>query len=213
MKNFWYELDFWTNGAWDMADWRLKQLEDNFCPGRGCLWLPMELTPLENVRVVIMGQDPYPNPCLAMGLAFSVPNLVRQAIPPTLRTIFNEYVNDLHLPLPTTTDLTPWAQQGVLLWNAIPTCKPWESMSHDWEEWARLTIEVVHAASKRDAVFVLMGACARRFSVYIDNRTSVIETSHPSPRASNGLHSFRGSRIFTKINDLLGYNPIDWKLP
>lgn len=210
----WYELRFWTDGAWDMADWRLKQEDDNFCPGRGCLWLSMELTPLEDVRVIIMGQDPYPNPALAMGLFASVPNLVRQAIPPTLRTIFDEYVNDLHLPRPTTTDLSPWAKQGVFLWNAYPTCKPWESMSHEWKEWERLTREIVDTLDERECVFVFMGAKARQYASCISSRDRAIETSHPSPRGcASGSNAFRGSRVFTRINDLLGTNPIDWRLP
>lgn len=212
MKNYWYELDFWESEDWFRVEKDLSEI--SYCPGPGCLWLPMELTPLKEVRCVIMGQDPYPNPALAMGLCYSIPNLVRQAISPTLRNIFSELVNDLHVPYPTTTDLTPWAEQGVLLWNAIPTCKPWESMSHDWEEWRRLTREVILSANERNAVICCMGAVARGFVVGIDERSEVIETSHPSPRGcSFGSPSFRGSRVFSKINDYLGSNPIDWRLP
>jgi uracil-DNA glycosylase len=173
----------------------------------------MDLTPLQEVRCAIIAQDPYPNPALAMGLAYSVPNLVKEAIPPTLRSIFMEYVNDLHLPYPNTTDLTPWAKQGILLWNAVPTCHVWESMSHDWREWERLTSEVISAVDEQSSVIVLMGSVARRFASKVSRRSELIETSHPSPRANSSNKCFSGSRMFSKINDLLGNSPIDWRLP
>src|SRR5258708_10657434 len=180
------------------------------CPCIDDLFLPMELTPYEEVRCAIIGQDPYPNPSLAMGLAFSVSDCVSRDIPPTLNTIFNELVNDLHFPYPTTTDLTPWSKQGVFLWNAIPSCEQWKSMSHDWEEWHALTKEIVEKLDTRGVVFVFLGSVARRFAIYTSSRSDTIELSHPSPRG--GLHSrvpFKGSRLFTSINDKLGFNPID----
>ena len=207
----WYELDFWNSNEWEVICERLE--DEEYCPGPESLFYSMDVTPLEEVRCVIMGQDPYPNPSLAMGLAFSVPNIVRQAIPPSLRIIFHELVNDVHCPFPTTTDLTPWARQGVFLWNAVPTCRYWESMSHDWEEWSRLTMEIVRRLNERGCVFVFVGSVARRFAHQVDNRSEFLATAHPSPRGSFNDKPFRGNRLFSWINDTLGQNPIDWRLP
>ncbi len=197
----------------------LKLDEDNICPCIDDMFLSMELTPYEEVRCAIIGQDPYPNPSLAMGISFSIPNDVSKAISPTLRCIFNEYVNDLHLSFPTSTDLTPWARQGVFLWNAIPSCEQWKSMSHDWEEWHALTKEIVERLDDKGIVFVFIGSVARRFVPYVSSNSSTIELSHPSPRTNSysppsgsPVRRFKGSRMFSSINDALGYNPIDWKL-
>lgn len=206
----WYELKFFKD-KWLSLQPILYDMD--ICPCIDDVFLSMELTPYENVRVAIVAQDPYPNPSLAMGLALSVPNLVREALPPTLRTIFTEYVNDLHYLFPKTTDLTPWAKQGVFLWNALPTCNQWQSMSHDWEEYHALTKEIVQELDQKGVVFVFLGSVARRFSDFTTPLSESICLSHPSPRASfSSNNPFMGSRIFSTINDLLGYDPIDWKL-
>jgi uracil-DNA glycosylase len=210
----WHELSFWNSEEWKRVHERLTEEEDNICPCFDDLFLSMELTPLQEVRCAIICQDPYPNPALAMGLAMSVPDIVKLAIPPTLRTVFNEYVSDLHFTYPTTTNLTPWAKQGVFLWNAIPSCRQWQSMSHDWEEWHALTKEIVEELDKRGVVFAFLGSVARRFTDYTTPSSESICLSHPSPRGS--LHSYNpfvGARLFSTINDLLGCSKIDWKLP
>src|SRR5262249_45073109 len=123
------------------------------------------------------------------------------------------YVRDLHFTYPVTTDLTPWARQGVFLWNAIPSCEQWRSMSHDWPEWEELTKEIIERLDERGIVFVFLGSVARRFEPYTSSRSESICFSHPSPRGSiNSNSPFIGSRMFSTINDLLGSNPIDWRL-
>lgn len=209
----WTELKFWKSQEWKRAYDKLLLDEDNICPCIDDLFLAMELTPFEEVRCAILGQDPYPNPSLAMGLAFSIPNLVQEAISPTLRTMFIEYVNDLHLVRPKTTDLTSWTKQGVFLWNAIPSCRQWESMSHDWPEWHALTKEIVEELDRKSVVFAFLGSVARRFHDYTTSSSESICLSHPSPRGSLNSHTpFIGSRFFSTMNDLLGYNKIDWRL-
>lgn len=217
-----WKLDFWQSGEWQVCKERLQDMEkrhERYCPGSiANVCRPLSTLPLAEVRVCIVGQDPYPDPRFATGTAFSIPGSYQpREFPQTLREIFKEYASDLHFPEPTSGDLSRWTTQGVLLWNAIPTTKAGQSLSHDWDEYSFLTREIVSKLSERGIVFCLLGSVARRYieSISLENN-AVIVTSHPSPRGSlNSKSPFKGSRIFTTINDKLvenGLPSIDWKL-
>jgi uracil-DNA glycosylase len=183
------------------------------------LFAALDATPFNKVKVAMIGQDPYPNKIHATGIAFSIPSSVIDTDwPPTLINIFKEYCSDLHLPTPTSGDLTPWTEQGVLLWNSTPTCETGRPGSHrSWPEWPFLTEEMVKELSKKGIVFVLLGAAAKSFAQYIDQtKNDIIYTSHPSPLGSKrSSNPFLGSRVFSTINDKLLSRelvPIEWRL-
>lgn len=207
----WDDLKFWDSKAWE--DIQPKLVDCN--PSKENLFRALDLTPFDKVKCLIVGQDPYPDPQYATGVAFSIPKDVR-GYPPTLTSIIREYCTDLHYNRPAHGCLEHWCKEGVLLWNAYPSCKKWKSLSHYWEEWASLTREIIQELSlRKDVVFVFTGAKAREFVEYAEG--FVIQTSHPSPRGSiNSKSPFFGSRIFTKVNDILvqelGVDPIDWYL-
>ncbi|MBR7015823.1 MAG: uracil-DNA glycosylase [Lachnospiraceae bacterium] len=169
-------------------------------------------TPLEHVKVVILGQDPYHEPGQANGLCFSVHKGIR--IPPSLVNIYKEMSSDLGCPIPENGDLTGWARQGVLLLNTVLTVRAHAANSHrgiGWEEFTDAAIKVL-ADQDRPLVFILWGTPARRKKALIYNpKHLIIESPHPSPlSASSG---FFGSRPFSKTNDYLvrcGLTPIDW---
>jgi uracil-DNA glycosylase len=178
----------------------------------------LSATPLGKTKVVILGQDPYPDAGFATGLAFSIPPEVEPTdFPPTLRTIFAEYSRDLGYPSPSHGDLTAWAKQGVLLWNSIPSCRTGKSLSHDWPDscWDYLTREIIQRCDEQGVVFAFLGAVAKRH-LHEVKASPVIQTSHPSPRGSmNSRTPFNGSRLFSEINRKLikiGREPIDWRL-
>lgn len=225
-----WNLDFWKSGECQVVDERLKDMEKAhgfrttgnvgrpFCPDRSDIYRALALTHPDDVRVAIIGQDPYPDPALATGLAFSVPpEISKEHYPPTLRCLLTEYSADLGYPFPSSGDLTRWASQGVLLWNQIPTCRTGVSLSHDWTEYVYLTREIVQRLSKKGIVFALLGAVARRSLPDIDlTKNEIIITSHPSPRGSYSSKTpFLRSRLFSTINDKLisnGLDPVDWRL-
>lgn len=226
MKIKGWDLNFFNSGEWQVCDERLKDLEkvnrpvglDGYNPGRTSLFRALRLTPMGEVRVAIIGQDPYPDPRYATGVAFSIPEGIRmEAWPQTLRLFLNEYSSDLGHDIPSSGDLEQWTKQGVLLWNAIPTCRSGKSLSHDWDEWSYLTREIIQKLSERGITFAFLGQVARRYVSDVDfSNNEVIVTSHPSPRGSlNSRSPFVGSRLFSTINDKLvnnGQQPIDWKL-
>jgi uracil-DNA glycosylase len=219
-----WKLDYWQSGEYQVVREKLDEEEHlGFVvnPERKSLFKALAAIPMERVRVAIIGQDPYPDSRMATGFAFSIPSDVpSREFPPTLGNIFDEYERDLHYPRPTNGDLSKWVAQGVLLWNAIPSCRKGSSLSHDWpgREWDYLTREIVRRLSVQSIVFVFLGSVAQRFASDIeeDSGSEVIITSHPSPRGSlKAKHPFKGSRIFTTINDKLcslGMTPIDWRL-
>lgn len=172
------------------------------------------LTPLEAVKVVILGQDPYPTPGDAHGLAFSYAGTRR--LPASLRTILAEMAEDLSVPMPRRGDLTRWAEQGVLLLNTALTVEAGRSGAHLRLGWSELVDEAVVAVSgtQKAAVFMLWGAKARERAALVDrDRHLVIEAGHPSPL--NRQRDFRGSRPFSRANAWLaarGIAPIDWRL-
>ena len=172
-----------------------------------------ELTPLQNLKVVILGQDPYHGPGQAHGLSFSVPAGV--AAPPSLKNIFKEIETDLGVRMSGYPNLEKWAKQGVLLLNAVLTVRSGEAASHSKIGWEEFTDAVIRHISDNceGVVFMLWGNFARSKSVLIDrSRHHVLEAAHPSPLARG---AFFGCRHFSKANSLLsaaGKSPIDWQL-
>lgn len=169
--------------------------------------------PMDKVKVLIVGQDPYPTPGHAMGLSFSVKPGV--APPKSLVNIFTELVNDLGVPRPTSGDLTPWAEQGVMLLNRVLSVRPGQSASHRHRGWEEVTERAIDALVERDQplVAILWGADARRLKPRLGN-TPCVESVHPSPLSA--YRGFFGSRPFSTANRLLeqmGTTGVDWRLP
>lgn len=216
-----WKLNYWQTGEWQVCNERLKDLEKAgvlFNPARPLLFKALQSTRLEEVRVCILGQDPYPDHRMATGYAFSIPGgFSREEFPATLNQIFKEYCSDLGYEFPNSGDLSQWADQGVLLWNCIPSCRAGASLSHDWDEYSYLTREIVQRLSARGIVFVFLGSAAKRYQAYVEETNNqIILTSHPSPRGSRHSKTpFEGSRLFSTINSKLnsqGLDPIDWRL-
>lgn len=215
----WKDLTFWASGECQVVDERLKDLDKArkvWCPGRKNLYKAMDLTPFEDVKVVLCGQDPYPNPRFATGLAFSIPSN-ELTYPPTLASILGEAQRDLEGYTFVNGDLTPWALQGVFLWNVHPSCVAGKSNSHHWPEYEVLTAEIFRKLSPRGVVFAFLGSAALHYAKYVDDlQSKVVWTSHPSPLGKiHGKKPFEGSRIFTTINAKLcelKKTPIDWRL-
>ena len=166
----------------------------------------LALTAPADVRVVILGQDPYHGPGQAMGLSFSVPE--GQKLPPSLRNIYKEMAADLGCTAPASGDLTSWAQQGVLLLNTTLTVREHAANSHAKLGWKILTDAIVRRCLQVEAARKATGAAANKF---------FLASTHPSPlsatRAAGGLPAFMGSRPFSRTNELLtqhGAAPIDW---
>lgn len=179
----------------------------------------LDLTPLDKVRVVILGQDPYHGEGQAHGLCFSVQRGVRP--PPSLVNIFKEMKTDLGLDPPRHGNLTHWAEQGVLLLNSVLTVEMGQAASHQGRGWEKFTDAVIAlvARQERPVVFILWGAYAQKKAAFVQDvsqggRHLVIRSAHPSPLSAH--NGFFGSRPFSRANDFLiahGEQPIDWKLP
>lgn len=174
----------------------------------------LELLLPDQVKVVILGQDPYHGVGEAHGLAFSVPNGVK--IPPSLRNIFRELADDLSVPLPTETDLTRWARQGVLLLNTALSVAPDRPGSHATLGWKRVTDAIIQALAEsgQPRAFVLWGkhAQSKKGLIPLDQDHLIIESAHPSPLSV--YRGFIGSRPFSQINQWLlqhGQGEIDWR--
>jgi uracil-DNA glycosylase len=173
--------------------------------------------PFADVRVLIVGQDPYPTPGNAVGLSFSVDPSVRR-IPGSLVNIFREYSSDLGYPRPATGDLTPWTERGVLLLNRVLTVRPGKPGSHRGKGWEAVTEQAIRALAQRHElgnplVGILWGRDARNLAPLL-GAVPCIESAHPSPMVVNG--DFFGSRPFSRANELLadlGADPVEWKLP
>ena len=170
-------------------------------------------TPFDRVKVIILGQDPYHNPGEAMGLSFSVPKGVR--IPPSLLNIYKEINSDLGLPMPPHGDLTHWANQGVLLLNAMLTVEAGKAGAHQNIGWQTFTDAVIRRLSEqRDGlVFMLWGRFAQGKKALIDpSKHLILEAAHPSPLARD---AFKGCRHFSQANTYLqdnGKSAIDWSI-
>lgn len=172
--------------------------------------------PFDAVRVLIVGQDPYPTPGHAVGLSFSVAPDVRP-LPRSLANIFTEYSADLGFPQPSTGDLTPWCERGVMLLNRVLTVRPGTPASHRGKGWEAVTECAIRALVARDEplVAILWGRDASTLKPMLTgSRCVAIESPHPSPLSAS--RGFFGSRPFSRANELLagmGAEPIDWELP
>ena len=183
-------------------------------PPQKDIFKAFELCPLENTKVIILGQDPYHNPNEAMGLSFSVPKNIKT--PPSLKNIFKEIHTDLGIIPSTHGDLSTWAEQGVLLLNAILTVEHKNPASHrnlGWQAFTDTCIQLL-AQEKKGLVFMLWGNFAKGKASLINPEDHLIlEASHPSPLARG---AFFGCKHFSKANDYLirqGKTAIDWSLP
>lgn len=171
-------------------------------------------TPFDQLKVLLLGQDPYHGKGQAMGLSFSVPKGIRQ--PPSLMNIFKELHDDVGVPMPSTGDLTPWAEQGVMLLNAALTVRAGEPNSHSKIGWHQFTDAVIKKASdeKEGIVFLLWGSFAHQKQELIDQtKHYVLKAAHPSPYSAD--KGFFGCRHFSKTNNYLveqKQDPIDWAL-
>ena len=171
-------------------------------------------TPFDRVRVVIIGQDPYHGPGQAHGLSFSV--LPGVKLPPSLMNIFKEIESDLSIRMSGSGDLTPWADQGVLLLNATLTVEQAQAGSHQGKGWEQFTDAAIRALNEHRSglVFVLWGSYAQKKGAVIDShRHMIIRSVHPSPLSAH--RGFFGNRQFSRINDYLieqGQSPINWQL-
>ena len=180
-------------------------------PANKNIFKAFELTKFDKVKAVILGQDPYHNPGEAMGLSFSVPKNVR--IPPSLKNIYKEIERDLGHPLPTHGDLTKWANQGVLLLNAMLTVEHKRAGSHSKIGWQSFTDAVIKTLSDKrsNLVFLLWGNFAKSKRKLIDaNKHKILMAAHPSPLARN---AFNNCKHFSKTNEFLrniGEKEIDW---
>lgn len=183
-------------------------------PSPADVYRALALTPPEAVRVVLLGQDPYPTPGHADGLCFSVRPGV--ALPRSLRNVFREMVDDLGVPMPTTGSLEPWALQGVLLLNTCLTVEEGRAHAHAGWGWDAITDAVVDAVSSQPGpvVFLLWGRHAQAKAKRIAPRHVILPAAHPSPLSAHG--GFFGARPFSRANAALaaaGRGTIDWRLP
>ncbi|MAG42373.1 MAG: uracil-DNA glycosylase [Erythrobacteraceae bacterium] len=194
-----------------------EQAGKQIYPPRGCRLKALELTPLDEVKVVILGQDPYHGPGQAMGLCFSVPEGVK--IPPSLVNIYKELEADLGVARADHGDLSKWARQGVLLLNNTLTVEAAKAGSHAKRGWDAITDACVAAVAARDepSVFILWGshaqAKAKRIAGLREGPHCVIESPHPSPLSAH--RGFFGSKPFSRTNAFLsdhGREAIDWAL-
>ena len=182
-------------------------------PARENWFKALELTPFEQVKVVLIGQDPYHNPRQAMGLSFSVNKGVD--LPPSLVNIYEEIKREYGFEMPNHGDLTKWAKQGVLLLNSILTVSANRPLSHQHFGWQNFTDQVVKLLQQKQfVVYLLLGKYAQSYQTKITNKNHLIlKTSHPSPLSN--YRGFSGSGIFKKTNDALKaqkLKPINWYL-
>ncbi|UGT63761.1 uracil-DNA glycosylase [Nocardia asteroides] len=172
--------------------------------------------PFAAVRVLIVGQDPYPTPGHAMGLSFSVAPEVKP-VPRSLANIFAEYTKDLGFETPANGDLSPWSDQGVLMLNRVLTVSPGQPASHRGKGWEAVTEQAIRALVGRDEplVAILWGKDAASLKPLLaEGEVPFIESAHPSPLSAS--RGFFGSRPFSRVNELLdelGAEPVDWRLP
>ncbi len=183
-------------------------------PPKNYVFNALKLTPYSKVKVIIMGQDPYHGVGEAHGLSFSVQDGIK--IPPSLKNIYKELNDDLGIKAPNSGNLTKWAEQGVLLLNAVLTVEKDKPASHKDLGWERLTDYIIKEINLKEepVVFILWGKFAKEKKKYITNPIHyVIESAHPSPFSAS--YGFFGSRPFSKTNTFLeskGIDPIDWDL-
>ena len=219
----WNELGAWGNlidfprAKWDALSEQVERAYESteVYPPREKLFAALNATPPEQVRVVILGQDPYHEPGQAHGLSFSVEPGV--AIPKSLGNIYKEMESDLGLPIPKTGCLLPWAKNGVLLLNAVLTVEAHKAGSHRKFHWERFTDQVIQATNSlpQPIAFVLWGNFAIKKAPLIQANAPrlVLTSAHPSPLSA--YRGFFGSHPFSKINEFFaenGQKPMDWAL-
>ena len=195
-----------------------ERLREEVAEGRGYLPAGTDVLraftyPMDGVKVLIVGQDPYPTPGHPMGLSFSVQPGVRP--PRSLENIFTELVSDLGVDRPTSGDLTPWSRQGVMLLNRVLTVRPGAPASHKGWGWETVTQRAIEALVERRAplVAILWGRPAQSLTPMLGS-TPILASPHPSPLSAS--RGFFGSRPFSRANELLveqGATPVDWRLP
>jgi uracil-DNA glycosylase len=191
-----------------------ERAEQQVFPPRGQVFSALAATAYQDVRVLVLGQDPYHDDGQAHGMSFSV--LPGTKTPPSLRNIFKELNTDLGVPVPDNGYLMPWAEQGVLLLNAVLTVRAHQANSHKGKGWEKFTDAVIKAVSAREepCVFVLWGNYAKKKLPLIDtDRHVVVQGAHPSPLSAK---LFLGSKPFSQINEALegfGDPAIDWRIP
>lgn len=191
-----------------------ERREHRVFPPQEQVFAALEATPFDRVKVLILGQDPYHGEGQGHGLCFSVRPGVKT--PPSLRNIFKELRDEFGYPVPDNGYLMPWAEQGVLLLNAVLTVRESEANSHKGKGWEKFTDAVITAVSNRPdpAVFVLWGNYAKKKLPLIDTaRHTVVQGAHPSPLSAK---LFLGSRPFGRIDEALkaqGHDPVDWRIP
>ena len=175
----------------------------------------LHYTPIEKVRVLILGQDPYHEPGQAHGLCFSVPD-DQKTLPPSLENIYKELHDDIGCPIPATGNLKKWADQGVLLLNTLLTVRAHQAFSHRGMGWEQFTDAVIDAVNRQDRPIVCMlwGKPAQEKAARLDNpRFLILKAPHPSPLSA--YRGFFGCRHFSKCNEFLvknGEEPIDWRI-
>ncbi|QMU75384.1 uracil-DNA glycosylase [Streptacidiphilus sp. PB12-B1b] len=183
-------------------------------PPSGEVFSALEATPYGQVKVLLLGQDPYHDDNQAHGMCFSVKRGVR--VPPSLRNVYKELGTDLGLPTPDHGNLQAWADQGVLLLNAVLTVRAHEANSHKGKGWETFTDAVIRAVNEQPepVVFVLWGGYAKKKLPLIDtSRNAVVQMGHPSPLS---VKHFLGTRPFSQVDKALadlGRPPVDWRLP
>jgi uracil-DNA glycosylase len=206
-----FDEPYWAELQQFVAD---ERAAGSVHPPRADVFAALHLTPLSEVRAVILGQDPYHGPGQAHGLAFSVRPGV--AVPPSLRNIFAERQTDLGLPPPEHGCLERWAREGVLLLNTTLTVRNGHAGSHQGHGWETFTDQVIRVVSSRPepVVFILWGASARKKAALVDrSRHTILQSAHPSPLSASG--GFFGSRPFSTANDALvaaGRSPLSWRV-
>lgn len=189
--------------------------EHEVFPPKNQVYNAFNITTFENVKVVVIGQDPYHDVNQAHGLCFSVNEGIK--LPPSLVNIFKEQKEDLGLEIPFSGKLTSWAEQGVLLLNATLTVRAHQAGSHQKKGWETFTDEVIKIISKekKDVIFLLWGGFAKKKASLIDaEKHHILTSGHPSPLSANRGHWF-GNKHFSKVNEILksiGEKEIDWEL-
>jgi uracil-DNA glycosylase len=213
----WLQLPFFQDGSAERVASKVDAViaaGGHVLPPPEAVFTSITLTPLDKVKVVILGQDPYPTPGDSHGLAFSYRGARR--LPASLRTILAEMAADLDAPMPKSGDLSKWAKQGVLLINTALTVEAGKSGAHMKFGWSDLVDQAITAISARQpaVVFLLWGGPARKRAALVDRaKHLVIEAGHPSPL--NRLNDFKGTKPFSRANAWLlekGLEPIDWRL-
>lgn len=191
-----------------------ERAQHHVFPAHEDVFSALNLTPYADVRVVILGQDPYHGPGQAHGLSFSVRPGV--AVPPSLRNIYKELHDDLGIEHPGHGNLEAWARSGVLLLNSVLTVRAHNAGSHRKQGWETLTDSIIQVVSEKPApvVFILWGNFARSKASLIADHHHIIESPHPSPLSAS--RGFFGTKPFSRANDALvaaGRQPVDWSLP